>query len=166
MPALLAREPSALAHAVRRSCEIKAAVVAADERENGLRAILNFGHTTAHAIEAVCGYGEWLHGEAVGAGMVVAARISAARGSLDAEHVARLTRLVAAAGLPTTLPQVSLDSLLEAMRHDKKSVAGELRFILLHGLGRARLETVPAGAVLAALDSAVSASRLSNRSNS
>jgi 3-dehydroquinate synthase len=100
LDALLARDPAALAHAVKRSCEIKAWVVSQDERESGLRAILNFGHTFGHAIEAGLGYGEWLHGEAVGCGMVMAARLSLRLGLVDAAFVQRLTALVARAGLP------------------------------------------------------------------
>jgi 3-dehydroquinate synthase len=131
--AIVAREPSALAFAIRRSCEIKAAVVAADERERGARALLNFGHTFGHAIENALGYGEWLHGEAVAAGMVMAARLS----GIDADEVDRLRRLLAAAGLPVSPPDAGPDALRAAMELDKKASAGKLRFVLLRGIGEA-----------------------------
>ena len=155
MQALLARDGAALAHAVRRSCEIKAEVVSRDERETGVRAVLNFGHTTAHAIETTCGYGTWLHGEAVAAGMVVAAGISAQRRSFRAEESERLVRLIASAGLPTTLPDVPADRLLDTMMLDKKSSRGELRFVLLDRLGKALVEAVPPAQVAQVLREAV-----------
>ena len=133
MAALLARDPAALAHAVGRSCEIKAAVVAADEREQGRRAILNFGHTFGHAIEHCLGYGEWLHGEAVAAGMVMAAELS----GIDAAGCTRLRDLVAAAGLPTAPPPVGSARLRAAMGLDKKVMGKQLRFVLLDRLGEA-----------------------------
>ena len=139
LDALLARDGAALAHAVRRSCEIKAAVVGADEREAGVRAILNFGHTFGHAIEAGLGYGEWLHGEAVGCGMVLAAELSARLGLIDAALVARLRALVARAGLPVAAPRWPLERWLALMRSDKKAQAGTLRFVVIDGLGRAAL---------------------------
>ncbi|RYF63608.1 MAG: 3-dehydroquinate synthase, partial [Comamonadaceae bacterium] len=117
---LMARDPAALAHAVKRSCEIKAEVVGQDERETGLRAILNFGHTFGHAIESGLGYGEWLHGEAVGCGMVMAARLSQRLGGVDAAFVARLTALIARAGLPTQGPALGVERYLSLMRVDKK----------------------------------------------
>jgi 3-dehydroquinate synthase len=122
-----------LAHAIRRSCEIKASVVAADEREQGRRALLNFGHTFAHAIENTLGYGEWLHGEAVAAGMVMAARLS----DIGGDAVLRLSVLIDAAGLPTEPPRIGAGKLRAAMDLDKKAQAGKLRFVLLHELGRA-----------------------------
>ena len=134
---LLARDPAALAHAVRRSCELKAQVVAADERESGLRAILNFGHSFGHAIEAGVGYGEWLHGEAVAAGMVMAAELSARAGTLRRQDAERVTALIARAGLPVRGPKLAVEHYLELMQVDKKAVGGRLRFILLDGLGRA-----------------------------
>lgn len=133
LDALLERDAAALAHAVRRSCEIKAAVVAADEREAGRRALLNYGHTFAHAIENVAGYGEWLHGEAVAAGMVMAAELS----EVDASESARLRRLLERAGLPTAPPERHRDLLASAMQMDKKNRAGQLRFVLLKRLGEA-----------------------------
>lgn len=130
---LLERDAAALAHAIRRSCEIKAAVVAADEREAGRRALLNYGHTFAHAIENVAGYGEWLHGEAVAAGMVMAAELSDAETS-DRE---RLEALLERAGLPTSPPAEHRDRLASAMQMDKKNRGGQLRFVLLKRLGEA-----------------------------
>jgi len=132
MDALLAKDPEALAHAVQRSCEIKADVVAEDERESGRRAILNFGHTFGHAIERCLGYGEWLHGEAVAAGMVMAGELS----GLDDEDASRLKCLVASAGLPTTPPRAGSEALLEAMSVDKKVQQKRLRFVLLEALGK------------------------------
>jgi 3-dehydroquinate synthase len=144
--ALVARDPQALAHAVKRSCEIKAWVVGQDEREAGLRAILNFGHTFGHAIEAGMGYGAWLHGEAVGCGMVMAAHLSERLGLVDTAFVQRLTALVARAGLPVKGPQLAADNAaryLELMRVDKKAEAGEIRFIVIDGPGKAALRTAP-----------------------
>jgi 3-dehydroquinate synthase len=141
--ALMRREPAALAHAVRRSCEIKAAVVGKDEREAGLRAILNFGHTFGHAIEAGLGYGEWLHGEAVGCGMVMALQLSRRLGLVDEAFVDRVTRLIAHAGLPTVGPALGADRYLELMRVDKKAEAGEIRFVVIDGPGRAAVRGAP-----------------------
>ena len=147
LPALLAREPAALAHAVRRCCEIKAEVVGADERESGLRAILNFGHTFGHAIEAGLGYGEWLHGEAIGCGMVMAAHLSERLGLIDAELVQRLRALVEAAGLPVVGPRLNgasyLDRYIELMRVDKKAVGGEIKFVVLDQPGSAVVRDAP-----------------------
>jgi 3-dehydroquinate synthase len=131
--ALDARDPAALGFAIRRSCEIKAAVVAADEREHGARALLNFGHTFGHAIENALGYGEWLHGEAVAAGMVMAARLS----GIDVPEVDRLRRMLETAGLPASPPDVEPDALRAAMDLDKKATAGRLRFVLLKRIGEA-----------------------------
>jgi 3-dehydroquinate synthase len=147
--ALLARDPVALAHAVKRCCEIKAYVVGQDEREAGLRAILNFGHTFGHAIEAGLGYGQWLHGEAVGCGMVMAAQLSQRLGLVDAAFVARLTALIKKAGLPTVAPflaegvQANADRYLELMRVDKKAEAGEIKFILINQPGQCVVQTAP-----------------------
>ena len=131
--ALMQRDPEALADAVARSCEIKAEVVAEDEREQGRRAILNFGHTFGHAIENTAGYGEWLHGEAVGAGMIMAADLS----GLPQEEQDRLRRLVEAVNLPTSATSISAEALRSAMQLDKKVLGKRLRFILLETLGRA-----------------------------
>ncbi|MFT4191891.1 MAG: 3-dehydroquinate synthase, partial [Comamonas sp.] len=141
--ALMARDPQALGHAVRRSCEIKAAVVAQDEREGGLRAILNLGHTFGHAIEAGLGYGAWLHGEAVGCGLVMAAELSRRLGLVDAAFVARLRRLVERAGLPVTAPKLGARRFLELMRLDKKAEAGAIRFVVIEEPGRAGVRTAP-----------------------
>ena len=141
--ALIAREPAALAHAVKRSCEIKAEVVGQDEREAGLRAILNFGHTFGHAIESGLGYGEWLHGEAVGCGMVLAAQLSARLGGIDGAFVERLTALVRRAGLPVVAPALGAERYLELMRVDKKSEAGEIRFVVLDKPGSAVVRSAP-----------------------
>jgi len=137
MTALLARDPDALGHAIRRSCELKAEIVAEDERESGRRAILNFGHTFGHAIEHRQGYGEWLHGEAVAAGMIMAARLS----GLSAADVDRLATLVAAAGLPTEPPAIAADDWLDAMGMDKKVQGKQLRFVLLDAIGAARISS-------------------------
>jgi 3-dehydroquinate synthase len=157
LPALRARDPQALAHAVRRSCEIKAEVVGQDERETGLRAILNFGHTFGHAIEAGLGYGQWLHGEAVGCGMVMAARLSQRLGLLPEPAVQRLTRLVAAAGLPTQAPrldpQANAARYLSLMRLDKKAEAGQIRFVLVHAQGRAVVQPADDALVAEVIDS-------------
>jgi 3-dehydroquinate synthase len=150
--ALRARDPAALAQAVRRSCEIKAAVVGADERESGLRAILNFGHTFGHAIEAGLGYGEWLHGEAVGCGMVMASALSARLGLLGESDAQRVARLVARAGLPVRGPLLGADRYLELMRVDKKAEAGEIRFVLLERLGQALVRSAPDKTVRGVID--------------
>jgi 3-dehydroquinate synthase len=147
MPDLVARDPLALAYAVQRSCEIKAHVVGQDERESGLRAILNFGHTFGHAIEAGMGYGQWLHGEAVGCGLVMAAELSLRLGLIDAAFSQRIHRMVAAAGLPTvgpTLPGVdNAESYMALMRVDKKAEGGEIRFVLIDAPGRAAVRPAP-----------------------
>ncbi len=141
--ALVARDPEALAYAVRRSCEIKALVVGQDEREAGLRAILNFGHTFGHAIESGLGYGEWLHGEAVGCGMVMAAHLSQRLGGVDAAFVRRLTALIERAGLPVVAPALGAERYLELMRVDKKSEAGEIRFVVIDAPGSAAVRAAP-----------------------
>jgi 3-dehydroquinate synthase len=143
LPALRAKDPAALAGAVARSCEIKASVVERDEREGGLRAILNFGHTFGHAIEAGLGYGEWLHGEAVGAGMVMAADLSRRLGLVDDTSARRLREVVEAAGLPVRGPAWPAARYVELMSVDKKAKQGTPRFVLLDGLGRATVRKVP-----------------------
>ena len=144
MDALMARDREALAFAVQRSCAIKAEVVAADEREAGLRALLNFGHTFGHAIEAGMGFGRWLHGEAVGCGMVMAADLSARLGQLAAADQSRLVALIARAELPTQAPAWPASQYLGAMAHDKKAEGGEIRYVLLQALGQAALQSVAA----------------------
>lgn len=134
--ALNQRQAGALMDAIERSCQIKAEVVGQDEKEEGLRAILNFGHTFGHAIEAGMGYGKWLHGEAVGAGMVMGARLSHALGLVTADTVAALVELIAKAGLPVKGPildtQDNAGRYLSLMRLDKKSQAGDIRFVVIH----------------------------------
>ncbi len=150
--ALRARDKAALAYAVRRSCEIKAWVVGKDERESGLRAILNFGHTFGHAIEAGLGYGEWLHGEAVGCGMVMAADLSVRLGLIDEPYARRVTALVARAGLPTRGPRLGAQRYLDLMRVDKKSEAGQIRFVLIDAPGRASLHRADDALVAQAIE--------------
>jgi 3-dehydroquinate synthase len=124
-----------LAHAVRRSCELKAEVVAQDERESGLRALLNLGHTFGHAIEAGLSFGTWLHGEAVAAGTVQAARLSQRLGFLSEADVQRVVALLQRANLPTAAPDLGVDRYLELMGLDKKVEGGKLRLVLLRRIG-------------------------------
>jgi 3-dehydroquinate synthase len=140
---LLARDKAVLGYAVRRSCEIKADVVGQDEKEQGLRAILNFGHTIGHAIESGLGYGEWLHGEAIACGMVLAADLSHRVGLMPADFTARLRTLIERAGLPVVPPRLGAERYLQLMRVDKKAEAGAIRFVLIEALGRAGLHAVP-----------------------
>jgi len=140
MPKLLAREESALAEAIERSCANKARVVAEDEREAGLRAILNLGHTFGHAIETAQGYGNWLHGEAVATGMLLAARLSANRGWLAGEEVEGLQRLLASMQLPVAPPpEMSPATFIDLMGRDKKVIDGRLRLVLLRAIGEAAI---------------------------
>lgn len=134
---LLARDSDALTYAIRRSCEIKAEVVGIDEREQGLRAILNLGHTFGHAIENALGYGEWLHGEAVAAGMVLAADMSRRVGWFGDADYQRAVRLLDAVGLPIKAPRIGAEKARELMGMDKKVLSGQLRLVLLQGLGNA-----------------------------
>jgi len=143
MQALRARDAQALAYAIRRSCEIKAEVVRQDERESGLRAILNFGHTFGHAIEAGLGYGEWLHGEAVGCGMTMAADLSVRMGYLSPAEQSSIVALVKAAGLPTVAPDLGAGRWLDLMEVDKKNEGGQIKFILLKPLGTSTMTEVP-----------------------
>jgi 3-dehydroquinate synthase len=153
---LRAGDSAALAHAVKRSCEIKAFVVGQDEREAGLRAILNFGHTFGHAIESGMGYGAWLHGEGVGCGMVMAAELSQRLGLIDAALVARLRHLVERAGLPTVGPQLdaadNAGRYMALMQVDKKAEAGEIKFVVIDGPGRAAVQGAPEALVRAVID--------------
>ncbi len=139
MDALVRRDPAALAHAIETSCRDKARVVMADEREAGARALLNFGHTFGHAIEGAMGYGRWLHGEAVAAGMLMAAELSARLGWLGPDDVARLRDLVGRARLPLAPPAITPQRFLELMAVDKKAARGRVRFVLLRALGEAFL---------------------------
>jgi len=134
---LLGRDPEALAYAIRRSCEIKAEVVGIDEREQGLRAILNFGHTFGHAIETATGYGEWLHGEAIAAGMVMAADMSARLGWISAADSERVASVIRQLELPIEAPKIGSQKALELMGMDKKVLGGKLRLVLLKSLGEA-----------------------------
>jgi 3-dehydroquinate synthase len=135
LEALLRLDGAALAQAIRRSCEIKAEIVAEDEREHGRRALLNLGHTFGHAIETATGYGEWLHGEAVGAGMLMAADLSCRLGWLESTDVERVRTLLARAGLPTAAPPIGAHRALELMGMDKKVLAGRIRLVLMRSVG-------------------------------
>jgi len=137
--ALLRRDPAPLHHAIRRSCEIKAEIVAADEREKGRRALLNLGHTYGHAIELCAGYGEWLHGEAVAAGICMAANLSARLGTLQANDIQRIRNLLERLKLPTEPPNVNPQEFLSAMSMDKKVIAGQIRLVLLNSIGTAEV---------------------------
>lgn len=140
--ALNACDPAAMEFAVKRSCEIKSEVVAQDEKEGGIRAILNFGHTFGHAIEAGMGYGEWLHGQAVGCGMVMAADLSVRLGLLKQDEALRLKKIIEALHLPTVPPTLGISRYMELMSVDKKAEGGEVRYILLNGLGRSKIQAV------------------------
>jgi 3-dehydroquinate synthase len=135
-------DPVAMEFAVRRSCEIKSQVVAQDEKEGGIRAILNFGHTFGHAIEAGMGYGSWLHGQAVGCGMVMAADLSVRVGLLSNADASRLKKIIQVLHLPTQPPKLGVARFMELMSVDKKAEGGEVRYILLNGLGQAKIQTV------------------------
>jgi 3-dehydroquinate synthase len=137
LDALLARDAAALEHAIHRSCQIKAEIVSHDEREQGERALLNFGHTFGHAIEAATGYVEWLHGEAVGMGMMLAADLSQRQGQLDAAELRRLVALLERAGLPVAAPRIGAERAFDYMRIDKKVKSGRVRLVLLRGIGAA-----------------------------
>ncbi|WP_348695140.1 bifunctional shikimate kinase/3-dehydroquinate synthase AroKB [Duganella fentianensis] len=152
---LVARDKGALAYAIARSCEIKADVVRQDEREGGLRAILNFGHTFGHAIEAGMGYGQWLHGEAVGCGMVMAADLSQRMGFVDAATVERVRALVAAAGLPVKAPDLGTARWLELMEVDKKNEGGAIKFILMKPLGAPCITNAPQELLLQTLAASI-----------
>jgi 3-dehydroquinate synthase len=152
---LMARDHAALAHAIARSCEIKADVVARDEREGGLRAVLNFGHTFGHAIEAGMGYGAWLHGEAVGCGMVMAADLSRRLGLIDDTAVERVRALVQAAGLPVVAPDLGTARWIELMEVDKKNEGGAIKFILLKPLGSPSITNAPRDQLEATLQASV-----------
>lgn len=149
--ALLACDTDAMAHAVLRSCEIKSAVVSADEREGGIRATLNFGHTFGHAIESGLGYGEWLHGEAVGCGMVMAADLSARLGHIGQADAQRLKQMIKAMHLPIVPPKLGTERFMELMQVDKKTEAGQIRYITLGSIGAARIQQVPDATVIETL---------------
>ncbi|KDC74942.1 3-dehydroquinate synthase [Bordetella bronchiseptica MBORD635] len=150
--ALRALKPRALAYAIRRSCELKAQVVGQDERESGLRAILNLGHTFGHAIESGLGYGEWLHGEAVGCGMVQAAELSTLAAGFPAADVQRVRDLVREIGCPTVAPDLGAERWLALMQVDKKTEGGEIRFVLMPRIGQALSRAAPEADVRTALE--------------
>jgi 3-dehydroquinate synthase len=149
--ALLACNTDAMAHAVLRSCEIKSAVVSADEREGGIRATLNFGHTFGHAIESGLGYGEWLHGEAVGCGMVMAADLSARLGQIGQADAQRLKQIIESMHLPIAPPKLGTQRFIELMQVDKKTEAGQIRYVTLASVGAARIQQVPDATVIETL---------------
>lgn len=150
LPRLLARDPLALEYAICRSCENKAEVVVADEHENGERALLNIGHTFGHAIETGMGYGEWLHGEAVAAGTMMAAELSRRLGWISAADVERVDQLFRRVGLPVSGPAMDVDRYLELMQHDKKVQGGKLRLVLFKQIGQAVVSDCAAPAEIAA----------------
>jgi shikimate kinase / 3-dehydroquinate synthase len=152
---ILSRDSEALAYAIQRSCEIKADVVRQDEREGGLRAILNFGHTFGHAIEAGLGYGKWLHGEAVGCGMVMATELSYQLNFIDELTKIRIKAIVRAAGLPVVAPDFGIQRWLELMQVDKKNENGRIKFILIRPLGTPVIMNVPNEALLSTLENCV-----------
>jgi len=149
--ALNSYDLNCLEHVVVKSCEIKSAVVAQDEKESGVRAHLNFGHTFGHAIETGMGYGEWLHGEAVGCGMVIAAELSVQLGYLSAEDKNRLLSIIHALHLPINAPKWDTSQYLSYMSHDKKAESGQIKYIVLEKLGQAKVEKVADGLVVSAL---------------
>jgi 3-dehydroquinate synthase len=140
MEKIMAREPEAIIHAVYESCRNKAEVVAEDEKETGVRAILNLGHTFGHAIETATGYGTWLHGEAVAMGIVLAARASKQLGQIDASELSRIGKVLSSAELPLVSPKISAERYIALMGNDKKVEGGEIRLVLLDRLGRALVQ--------------------------
>src|SRR5690606_16525649 len=143
----------ALRFAIRRSCEIKAQIVAEDEREHGRRALLNLGHTFGHALEAIGRYERWLHGEAVAIGTMLAAYASTTLGGLDPAECKRIEALLARAGLPTSAPGIEAESMLDHMTRDKKANRDGTRLVLLESIGRARLSRpLERGSLLAVLE--------------
>lgn len=152
LDALFEGDEAALQHAIYRSCEIKAAIVAVDEREAGQRALLNLGHTFGHAVEAATGYGTWLHGEAVGLGMLMAADLSCRLGRLPPEALLRIVALLKRAALPTCLPaDIATENLLDFMAGDKKIMDGQLRLVALDGIGKGVIIEGVASEMLAAV---------------
>jgi 3-dehydroquinate synthase len=152
--AILQREPQAIEHVVTECCRLKAGVVEQDERElKNLRVVLNYGHTFGHAFETVGGYGNWLHGEAVAAGMICASRLAERRGLIDADVTQRQRRLLERYQLPVVPPRLPVADLLAAMRSDKKALAGQLRFVLPRRLGAVGLfDDIPESEVVAVLE--------------
>jgi len=148
---LMDKDPEHLAKAVARSCQIKAWVVGQDEREGGIRAILNFGHTFGHAIESALGFGVWLHGEAVGCGMVMGAKLSCLLKKITQADADRLTRIIHAMHLPVTAPKFGAERYIELMQVDKKAEGGQIRYVLLDQIGKAYIATAPHEAVIETL---------------
>ncbi len=155
MPKLLAKNTDALIHAIFTSCALKAKVVASDEREAGQRAILNFGHTFGHAIEAGMGYGQWLHGEAVGCGMVLAADLSQRLGGIDTATQTRIVRLIEQAKLPIQPPSWPASEYLEWMSHDKKTQSGQVRYVVLRSMGSAAIQPVEDALITQVIEKAI-----------
>ena len=149
--ALLECDTTVMAHAVLRSCEIKSAVVSADEREGGIRATLNFGHTFGHAIEAGMGYGAWLHGEAVACGMVMGADLSRRLNFITQDEVNRLTKIIQSMNLPTNPPKFGAQRFMELMQVDKKTEGGQIRYVVLEKIGKAQIKSVPDSQVIETL---------------
>lgn len=149
--ALLACDTDAMGHAVLRSCEIKSAVVSADEREGGIRATLNFGHTFGHAIEAGMGYGEWLHGEAVGCGMVLGADLSRRLNYISEADIQRLTKIIQSMNLPITPPKFGAERYMDLMQVDKKTEGGQIRYVVLEKIGKAQIKSVADAQVIETL---------------
>ncbi|MDR3425843.1 3-dehydroquinate synthase [Silvimonas sp.] len=154
---LMARDTDALAYAVERSCQNKARIVGEDEKEHGVRALLNLGHTFGHAIETGLGYGAWLHGEGVAAGMVLAARASLELGQITQTDLDRIIKLIAAAGLPTIAPDLGFERFSDLMAQDKKVDAGKIKFILLRKLGESYIGSLTPTVIAAALQAGCSA---------
>lgn len=151
---LLACDTDVMSHAVLRSCEIKSAVVSADEREGGIRATLNFGHTFGHAIEAGMGYGEWLHGEAVGCGMALGADLSCRLDLISKVDVERLTKIIQSMNLPTNPPKFGAKRYMELLQVDKKTEGGQIRYVVLEKIGKAQILSVPDAQVMETLAAA------------
>ncbi|WP_174222108.1 3-dehydroquinate synthase [Polynucleobacter necessarius] len=151
---LLACDTDVMSHAVLRSCEIKSAVVSADEREGGIRATLNFGHTFGHAIEAGMGYGEWLHGEAVGCGMALGADLSCRLDLISKVDVERITKIIQSMNLPTNPPKFGAKRYMELLQVDKKTEGGQIRYVVLEKIGKAQILSVPDAQVMETLAAA------------
>jgi 3-dehydroquinate synthase len=152
---ILQLDNQALTYIIKRSCEIKAEVVSKDERESGLRAILNYGHTIGHAIETVTGYTRFIHGEAVAIGMHLEARLAQLLNFIDKDQVSKIKALIDAFGLPSEMPEeIDVNSIISSMQLDKKAVAGELKFILPEKIGKVRIQKgVPEKAIRESLQS-------------
>ena len=154
MQKIIGLDRELLVRIITASCAIKARVVELDEREDDYRAVLNFGHTIGHALEAVTGYTRFLHGEAVGVGMVKAAAISMQRGFCDGKDFTRIQKLVEKAGLPSDIPaDVRLEDLVHSMETDKKSGGGKIKFVMCAGIGNTRFHGLTPGEILSALGS-------------